>query len=61
MIDSPPEGAGSVEDLIPAYDAAFDAGVPATALGVLASVLSAGVRREDVPRVQALAAPLLGR
>jgi len=59
-IEAPPEGDGSVDDLLPAYEGAFDAGVPATALRVLESVLSAGVRPGDVPRLRALAAPLLG-
>jgi hypothetical protein len=60
MIEQPPAGEGTLDDLWPAFDAAFDAGLPADAMSVLASVLSAGIRAEDARTVRAMAAPLLG-
>jgi valyl-tRNA synthetase len=59
-IEAPPQGDSSVDDLQRAFDAAFDAGLPATAMRVLASALAAGIPPEERDRVQAMAAPLLG-
>jgi valyl-tRNA synthetase len=59
-IEAPPHGDSSIDDLERAFDAAFDAGLPAMAMRVLASVLAAGIPRADSARVQAMAAPLLG-
>jgi valyl-tRNA synthetase len=61
MIEAPPQGEGTIDDLWPAFEAAFDAGLPGHAVSVLASVLSAGIRPADAAQVRALAAPLLGR
>ena len=59
-IEAPPHGDSSVDDLPRAFDGAFDAGLPATAMRVLASVMAAGIPQAERARVQAMAAPLLG-
>lgn len=58
--DDPPEGDADVEALVEAYDAAFAAGTPATAIGLLGNALHEGVRPSAADRVRALAAPVLG-
>ena len=60
LIHAPPEGEASVDELQAAWDAAFEAGAPATALATLASTLTTGVERSAATRVLALAAPVLG-
>lgn len=56
----PPEGEGDLDDILPLYESAFDAGLPGGALDVLASLVGTGVPASSADRVRALAAPLLG-
>jgi valyl-tRNA synthetase len=59
-VDDPPEGDVDVDALVEAYDAAFAAGTPATAIGLLDNALHEGIRPSAADRVRALAAPVLG-
>nr|MDQ3757706.1 class I tRNA ligase family protein [Actinomycetota bacterium] len=59
-VDDPPEGDAEVDSLVEACDAAFAAGTPATALGLLGNALHEGIRPSAADRVRALAAPILG-
>lgn len=59
-VDDPPEGDADVDALAEAYDAAFGAGTPATAIGLLGNALHEGVRPSAADRARALAAPVLG-
>lgn len=56
----PPEGDGDLDDFLPLYESAFEAGLPGAALDVLASLVATGVPASSADRVRALAAPLLG-
>jgi valyl-tRNA synthetase len=60
-VAAPPKGRADVAAMVEAGQQAFTSGVPATVLAVLAAALREGVPSGDADRVQALAAPLLGR
>jgi valyl-tRNA synthetase len=59
-VDEPPEGDADTDALAEACDAAFAAGTPAVAVGLLSRALHEGVRPSAADRVRALAAPILG-
>lgn len=59
-VDDPPEGEADAEALVEGYEAAFAAGTPAVAVGLLEAALQEGVRASTTDRVRALAAPILG-
>ena len=60
LVDDTPVGDGLVDDLAASCAAAFDAGTPALAVAQLSGFLAGGVRAEDISRVAAVAAPILG-
>ncbi|MBV9256203.1 MAG: hypothetical protein JO054_18360, partial [Actinobacteria bacterium] len=60
LVDAPPDGEDSVDDLFDACEAALDAGTPSVAIAQLSGILAAGVRPTDVARLAAVAAPILG-
>jgi hypothetical protein len=59
-VDEPAEGDADVDALAEGYAAAFAAGTPAVAVGLLATALHEGLRPGTADRVRALAAPILG-
>ncbi|HVF75713.1 MAG TPA: class I tRNA ligase family protein [Acidimicrobiales bacterium] len=59
-VDDPPEGEADIDALVEGYTAAFAAGTPGVAVGLLAAALQEGVRPAVADRVRALAAPILG-
>jgi valyl-tRNA synthetase len=59
-LDEPPDGDAGIEELVDAYDAAFAAGRPGLAIGLVAAAVEEGVRPSAVDRIRALAAPILG-
>ena len=59
-VDDPPDGDADVDALVESYEAAFAAGTPAVAVGLLDNALHDGVRAGTADRVRALAAPILG-
>lgn len=59
-VDDPPEGDADVDTLVDGYLAAFAAGTPGVAVGLLATALHEGIRPGTADRVRALAAPILG-
>ena len=59
-VDDPPAGDTDVDALVEGYLAAFAAGTPGVAVGLLATALHDGLRPGTADRVRALAAPILG-
>lgn len=60
-IRSPGQGSADLDGLENACAAALAAGTPAAALGMVVAAANEGVAPENVARLQALAAPFLGR
>jgi valyl-tRNA synthetase len=59
-VDDPPEGEADVDALVEGYLAAFAAGTPGVAVGLLSTALHEGIRPGAADRLRALAAPILG-
>jgi valyl-tRNA synthetase len=60
LVDDPPVGQGLIDDLVTAWEAAFDAATPRVAVDLVAGALAAGVAPGEDERIASLTAPLLG-
>jgi valyl-tRNA synthetase len=60
MVDAPPVGDGNLDEFVDAFNTAMEAGTPSVAVAHLTGFLAGGVRPEDVTRVAAVAAAILG-